>query len=114
MSTVKMRFPDPYHEQHWHECPKHLHSHHLDPHGLQQTTQMKNQIDWQLVRDLFNVSNVCFSASYVSPDTGKVRFILTCFSSVWDNYASDVLIIRVWLCHLDNWLSPRIILTYNM
>ena len=44
VSTVKMRFPDPYHEQHWHECPKHLHSHHVDPHGLQQTTQMKNRL----------------------------------------------------------------------
>ena len=32
--SVKMTFPDPYLEQHWHECPKHLQSPHLDPHGL--------------------------------------------------------------------------------
>ena len=35
-----MTFPDPYHEQNWHECPKHLQSPHLDPHGLHQTSHM--------------------------------------------------------------------------
>ena len=43
--SVKMTFPDPYHEQHWHECPKHLHSPHLDPHSLHQTSHMICQND---------------------------------------------------------------------
>ena len=38
-------FPDPYHEQHWQECPKHLQIHHLDPHGLHQTSHMICQND---------------------------------------------------------------------
>ena len=40
-----MTFPDPYHEQHWHGCPKDLHSHHLDPLGLHQTSQIICQIN---------------------------------------------------------------------
>ena len=44
-NTPEITFPDPYHEQHWYECPKHLHSHHLDPHGLHQTLHMICQND---------------------------------------------------------------------
>ena len=40
-----MTFPDLYHEQHWHEFPKHLQSLHLDPHGLHQTSQIICQND---------------------------------------------------------------------
>merc|ERR1712026_304709 len=43
--SVKMTFPDPYHEHHWHGCPKHLHSPHLDPHSLHQTSHMICQSD---------------------------------------------------------------------
>ena len=40
-----MTFPDPYHEQYWHECPKHLQSPHLDPHSLHQTSLIICQND---------------------------------------------------------------------
>ena len=43
--SFKMAFPDPYLEQHWHECSKHLQSPHLDPHGLHQTSLMICQND---------------------------------------------------------------------
>ena len=40
-----MTFPDPYHEHHWHECPHHLRSPHLDSHNLHQTSHMICQND---------------------------------------------------------------------
>ena len=43
--SVKMTFLDSYHEQHWHEFPKHLQSPHLEPHGLHQTSHMICQND---------------------------------------------------------------------
>ena len=40
-----MTFPDPYHEQHWHECPHHLQSPYLDSHNLHQTSILICQND---------------------------------------------------------------------
>ena len=43
--NAKLTFQDPYHEHHQHECPKHLQSPHLDPHGHHQTSHMIHQND---------------------------------------------------------------------
>ena len=34
--SVKIKIPDPFHEEHWHECPNR--SHHQDPYGLHQSS----------------------------------------------------------------------------
>ena len=44
-ASVKMTFPNSYHEQHLHESPKHLQSPYLDPHGLHQTSHFISQND---------------------------------------------------------------------
>ena len=85
--SVNMTFPDPYHEQYWHEFPKHLESPHLDPHGLQQTSHM-----------------ICQNDPCTKPSV-KMTFPDLYHEQYWHEFPDHIFKARIWIHYLMLTLS---------